>query len=96
MPWAKGRRKKQISFCKVYHKKFRVGTEPVQKPSRPISLGKAKAKGGDKRATDPKGESSDCFGVGTKPVQKPSRPISLGKVKAKGGEKRAIGPKGEN
>ena len=54
----------------------------------------AKLKGGEKRATDPKGPTCDLLGFGKRQVPNPSRPISAAKAKPKGGEKRAIDPQG--
>jgi hypothetical protein len=69
---------------------------PVQKPSRPISAGKDKPRGGAKTVTDPKGETTNNLGIDMGPAQKPSRPISTGKEKPRGGAKTATDPKGEN
>ena len=68
----------------------------VQKPSRPISTGKDKPRGGAKTDTDPKGETNNNLGPGMGPVQKPPRPISTGKDKPRGGAKTATDPKGKN
>ena len=40
---------------------FRIGKQQIQKPSRSMSAGKAKAKGGEKRGTDPKGPEMHFF-----------------------------------
>ena len=55
-----------------------------------------KPRGGETRATDPKGEMSIRLGLGELQIQKPSRPLTAGKGKPRGGEKRAVDPKGEN
>ena len=55
-----------------------------------------KPRGGETRATDPKGEMSIRLGLGELQIQKPSRPLTAGKGKPRGGEKRAVDPQGEN
>jgi hypothetical protein len=58
----------------------------MQKPYRPISAAKDKAREGGKRALGPIGQKSEFEGVSKKRNQKPYRPISAAKDKARGGE----------
>ena len=73
-----------------------LGEKQVPNPSRPSSAAKAKPKGGEERAIDPKGPKCNFLRVGKKQIQKSSRPISAGKAKPKGGEKELSARKGQN
>ena len=68
----------------------------LQNSERPISVGKAKAKGGESTAIDPKGPEWYFLGEVQMQLRKASWPISFGKAKPKGSEKIAIVPKGPN
>ena len=66
----------------------------IQNSSRPISAGKAKPKGCERRVIDPTESKCYFLRVGKKQVRNPPRPIAVGKDKPKEGERRAIDPKG--
>ena len=87
--------KKELSIRKGQNADFlETGKKQIQKPSRLISAGKAKPKGCEKRAIDPKGPKCGFLGVSKKQIQNPCRSISAGKAKLKAGKERAINPKG--
>ena len=65
------------------------GKKTDSEPSRPISAGKAKAKGCEERDIDPKGPKMQCSRGQSKTDSKPSRPRSAGKAEAKGCEKKS-------
>jgi hypothetical protein len=66
------------------------------KPSRLISAGKDKPRGGAKKSYRPERSKLRFVRGREKADSKPSRPISAEKDKPRGGGKRAIGPKGQN
>ena len=68
----------------------------LQKHDRSMSAGKAKPRGLEKRASEPKGENQLDLGVGEGAVKKYVRSMLAGKAKPKGLEKRASDPKAAN
>ena len=61
-----------------------------------MAAGKAKPRGLEKRASEPKGENQNGQGVGEKAASNYDRSMSAGKAKPRELEKRASEPKGEN